>query len=615
MSQPLKISACMIVKNEEKLLPNCLKSIRSHVDEIVVVDTGSTDGTVSIAESFGARVYHHPWEHHFSKHRNQSLDYATGDWLFIIDADEELLPLKGLSLHQALDVGEDIDSALVRVECPSPSGLIHANSVRFIRNRPHIRYKGRVHNYLEGIEKSLFLEIRLFHHGYNLGKEVDRHKFERTTELLKRDIEEDPENPRPHHFLAASYLAERMYRPAAESAEKAIDLFEKKRMVPHNYLWSLYIAAASRHNLGEDEKAEGHCLKAISFFPDHLDSHFILSGIYMKKDDSALFRKHRDAYLAIHKEIETDPSRFGEIVHNSFGALWLVNLWSGVMALSAGSPAEAEDHFQRSRDLCGSELHFHLELARVFWTKNMPGEAEKEYWKVLELDPGNTEQFLELGHLLERSGQRRKQRSALEKFLVQTTPDRGLLLALAPAYLEWGHPEIAASLFQQVLDRDPHDPEARINLGLCLVEMGKFEKARRIALGYIEEGGDLLLPAYRVLGLSEYYGGDLSRAFDAFIEMTHIDPDLVEPYVYLSRIALEKADIETCILYCDNLLRLLNLERDIVLHSLPELGTQFVRIAESLTARSAPALARVCLDTARVLAAVKPPADPSPAFP
>ena len=144
------ISACMIVKNEEKLLPTCLKSIRDYVDEIVIVDTGSTDRTISIARSFGARVYEHPWEKHFSKHRNQSMEYANGDWLFIIDADEELIQLEKTSIHKELDVDDSIDSIMIRVECASPSGVIQSNSIRFVRNQKNIRYKGRIHNYLVG---------------------------------------------------------------------------------------------------------------------------------------------------------------------------------------------------------------------------------------------------------------------------------------------------------------------------------------------------------------------------------------------------------------------------------------------------------------------------------
>src|SRR3990170_9028860 len=84
------ISACMIVKNEEEFLPNCLNSIKAAVDEIIVVDTGSADDTVNIAKNFGAKVYHHPWNDSFSEARNHCLNYASGDWILQIDADEEL---------------------------------------------------------------------------------------------------------------------------------------------------------------------------------------------------------------------------------------------------------------------------------------------------------------------------------------------------------------------------------------------------------------------------------------------------------------------------------------------------------------------------------------------
>ena len=80
----------MIAKNEERVLARCLASVRAIVDEIILVDTGSTDRTVEIAESFGARVYHAPWENDFSKVRNVSLSYATKDWILVLDADEEI---------------------------------------------------------------------------------------------------------------------------------------------------------------------------------------------------------------------------------------------------------------------------------------------------------------------------------------------------------------------------------------------------------------------------------------------------------------------------------------------------------------------------------------------
>lgn len=84
------ISLCMIVRNEERLLARCLASVRALVDEIIIVDTGSTDRTVEIAGSFGAQVYHATWENDFSKARNISLQHATKDWILVLDADEEI---------------------------------------------------------------------------------------------------------------------------------------------------------------------------------------------------------------------------------------------------------------------------------------------------------------------------------------------------------------------------------------------------------------------------------------------------------------------------------------------------------------------------------------------
>src|SRR4029077_17309854 len=89
-AEGLTLSLCMIVKDEEAMLPRCLTAVAEPVDELIVVDTGSTDRTVEIAESFGARVLHHAWTGDFSAARNVGLDAATGDWLLYLDADEVL---------------------------------------------------------------------------------------------------------------------------------------------------------------------------------------------------------------------------------------------------------------------------------------------------------------------------------------------------------------------------------------------------------------------------------------------------------------------------------------------------------------------------------------------
>ena len=96
------LSLAMIVKNEEKNLGHCLASVKDLVDEMVVVDTGSTDGTVALAESFGARLGHFPWTGDFAAARNESLRLSTGDWVLVLDADEAVDALDHPKVREAI---------------------------------------------------------------------------------------------------------------------------------------------------------------------------------------------------------------------------------------------------------------------------------------------------------------------------------------------------------------------------------------------------------------------------------------------------------------------------------------------------------------------------------
>ena len=169
------LSACLMVKNEEAMLPRCLASIKNHVDEIIVVDTGSTDGTVEIAKSYGAKIYHHPWENDFSKHRNQSISYARGRWIFIIDADEEcIVPLQQIMKNEiALADEKGIDALIMRVKNAMSEGkeTICNDSIRLFRNNGMIRYEGIVHNNLSGFASAGASLAHILHYGYDQGTE------------------------------------------------------------------------------------------------------------------------------------------------------------------------------------------------------------------------------------------------------------------------------------------------------------------------------------------------------------------------------------------------------------------------------------------------------------
>ena len=120
------LSLCMIVKDEEEMLPDCLKSVKEWVDEMIIVDTGSTDKTIDIAGSFDAKVLNFEWVNDFSAARNFALSHVTSDYVLVLDADERLGPGSGskvrqvindtsfhmglMSLHQASSVDASLES-------------------------------------------------------------------------------------------------------------------------------------------------------------------------------------------------------------------------------------------------------------------------------------------------------------------------------------------------------------------------------------------------------------------------------------------------------------------------------------------------------------------------
>ncbi|HEY9722946.1 MAG TPA: glycosyltransferase family 2 protein, partial [Oscillatoriaceae cyanobacterium] len=139
------LSACLIVKDEAENLPRCLESVRDWVSEIVVVDTGSTDGTVAIAESFGARVHHFDWCDDFSAARNFSLAHATGDWVLVIDADETLVVDDPAAFRWALHQRACAGYITVRHDWRSSEETDKVLVLRLFQRHARIRFAGHLH--------------------------------------------------------------------------------------------------------------------------------------------------------------------------------------------------------------------------------------------------------------------------------------------------------------------------------------------------------------------------------------------------------------------------------------------------------------------------------------
>lgn len=199
--RPPRISLCMIVKDEAEMLPRFLEAARPLWDELVVVDTGSSDGTPTLAAEAGACVIRHAWTDDFAAARNLSLQAATGDFVLYLDADEIASPALGPALRAAAE-DPSIGAATLRMRNEMPNGHYRLTPLlRFFRRHDQIRFRHRIHEevattvraYLRRTARRMVdLEAEVLHLGYTRDRAAARNKKQRDLKLLEAGVAEDP---------------------------------------------------------------------------------------------------------------------------------------------------------------------------------------------------------------------------------------------------------------------------------------------------------------------------------------------------------------------------------------------------------------------------------------
>jgi len=221
------ISAALIVKNEEHFLGGCLESLMGQVDEIVIVDTGSTDLTTSIAEKFSVKLLHHRWIGDFSKARNVALDASAGEWILYIDADERLCVPDDMKLAAM------VSGTLVAAACVQfmpKIGFTRYREPRLFLNRPDLRFRGRIHETVmpdidrlcrEQEFKVIMTKAGIDHLGYDGSQD---HKHVRNLPLLESIVGEAPERVYYYYHLAETLAALGRIEDATRVGHEGLDV-------------------------------------------------------------------------------------------------------------------------------------------------------------------------------------------------------------------------------------------------------------------------------------------------------------------------------------------------------------------------------------------------------
>ncbi|NRW77191.1 glycosyltransferase involved in cell wall biosynthesis [Clostridium beijerinckii] len=254
--------------------------------ELIIVDTGSTDGTVEIAKKYTDNLYFHKWNNDFSAMRNITIDYAKGKWILIIDADEEIEDASEINFFLKSEYKNEYKSAMVSVKNitnvdSGRYGML--SSLRLFLNDGYFKYQGRVHNMPLYKTPTLSLGTVFIHYGYiETDNELMEKKFLRTSKLLIEELKKDPENIYYNYQLAASYAMHKDYDKALEQMKETYKLINDKKLDKKNYVQIYYEMSTYYYFAGDSTKYEiiqSICKEGIELEEEYIDLYFLLGKI------------------------------------------------------------------------------------------------------------------------------------------------------------------------------------------------------------------------------------------------------------------------------------------------------------------------------------------------
>jgi tetratricopeptide (TPR) repeat protein len=296
-TRPPRLSLCLVVKDEEAFIGRCLEQMRGLADEVLVLDTGSTDRTIAIAEAHGARVYPFVWCDDFAAARNELLQHVTGDWILMLDADMLVDPDSHDAIRRLMQAPTPNVYGFPLLQCRDAAGTRWYPDYNYVwrlyPNRLGLRYHGCIHESLQLPERGVALHpvdegVKIYHYGYLAAQVVSKHKSERDYRLLSRRVCDQP--PNPHMYWLLGRVAYRLGRHAEAERElrHALDLWSGGAEPP--------ASAADRAGTQVDlaralldqarpAAAAACCAQAMVDAPDLTEAHHLQAEILRRQGD------------------------------------------------------------------------------------------------------------------------------------------------------------------------------------------------------------------------------------------------------------------------------------------------------------------------------------------
>ena len=470
------LSVCMIVKNEEEALPKCLDSIKGLANELIIVDTGSTDKTVEIAKSYGASVYFFEWIDDFSAARNVSLQHATGDWILWMDADDILPAEQHARLRQLTTAPRDHAFYFKLENVGGDTSTCY--QLRLFPNVDGVIFEMPVHEQVTpslmrlNITKHLVADVKVVHTGYTSPEVIDQKKQKYLT-ILERWVEAHPEDYLSRAHIALTYHTSGRADDAIREYNQIIDDSPCATENQYMYLNALVFLGRSYMQKSQYDKAIELFEQALAAAPDYNLAHASLGECY--------------TYLQ--------------------------------------QPDDAIRHLERAKDTIKTSV-FPLEVEniryymRYFLGKNLErqerfADAIAEYQAAIQNSPNQMDAYVSLAKLYSRLKDYDNAHQTIDQAIMAEPDDAENYFTKGCFYLDGKRHDEATRYFQATIEREPQHRQAYLNLGMLYERKRDFDSAEKAYLkateidpGYADAHANL---GHLYLELGKYDG-----AKDAF---------------------------------------------------------------------------------------------------